>query len=153
MRLFDIQPYELPKYDTVDWLQTKYAIGIFLRTYKTNRERMGYSQLPRLSQSVEIVTGKQIREVWPTEAEKKQFEYTEACFNYGFSAIMHAYRPEVSERRRKIFFYRYLYGLSVPLISDRINYQKNIIIDESKLSIIQFSQSLDLLVVTSVAQI
>lgn len=59
---------------------------------------------------------------------------------------MHAYRPEVTERRRKIFFYRYLYGLSVPLVSERINYQKNIIIDDSKQGIIQFSRALSLLV-------
>lgn len=72
-------------------------------------------------------------------------ESTIECFRHGFYAITHPYRPDVTERRRKIFVYRYLQGQSISIVSERINYQKNIIVNESKMGIVQFSASLDML--------
>lgn len=77
--------------------------------------------------------------------DKEEFEYTQKCFRHGFYAITHPYRPDVTERRRKIFVYRYLQGQSISIVSERINYQKNIIVNESKMGIVQFSASLDML--------
>lgn len=62
MRLFDIEPYELPTEDSVNWLQTKYAVGVFLATYKTNRERMGYNSVPKLTQNGELIRGEKLRD-------------------------------------------------------------------------------------------
>lgn len=116
-----------------------------------NRERMGLPVYPKLTSECFLVFREDlIKEKWKAgqELTRNEEEYlkTEQCFVYAFSAIMHPYRPEMTERRRRVFFYRYLYGLSVPLVSERISYQKNIIVDDSKMAMMQFALALDLLV-------
>ncbi|EAE5953588.1 transcriptional regulator, ArpU family protein, partial [Listeria monocytogenes] len=123
----------------------------FLRAYKVNRERMGLPVYPKLTSECFLVFREDlIKEKWKAgqELTRNEEEYlkTEQCFVYAFSAIMHPYRSEMTERRRRVFFYRYLYGLSVPLVSERISYQKNIIVDDSKMAMMQFALALDLLV-------
>lgn len=151
MRLFNIDEYTLPSDEKVDLQKTKELVGIFLMTYKTNRERLGMSIYPKLTQESYLIDNSdwiknKLNEGHELTLYEKEYLKTEQCFVHGFTAIMHPFKPEVTERRRRIFFYRYLYGLSVPLVSERINYQKNIIVDESKLAILQFSLATDLIV-------
>lgn len=151
MRLFDISEYERPTMDQVCWSETKVNVGIFLSAYKIARERVGLSMLPKLSMSYTLTNEENQRvatneELDPYESFRSTFLQLNDYFILGYSSIMHPYRPEVTERRRKIFMLRYVYGLSVSLVSERIHYQKNIIVDDSKESMIQFAQALDLLV-------
>ncbi len=151
MRIFEVSDYTLPTFDSIDWQKTKEQVGIFLRAYKVNRERVGLPIFPKLTSECFLVLREDpIKEKWKVgqELTRNEEEYlkTEQCFVYAFSAIMHPYRPEMTERRRRVFFYRYLYGLSVPLVSERISYQKNIIVDDSKMAMMQFALALDLLV-------
>jgi hypothetical protein len=149
-----VSDYTLPTFDSIDWQKTKEQVGIFLRAYKvTNRERMGLPVYPKLTSECFLVFREDlIKKKWKAgqELTRNEEEYlkTEQCFVYAFSAIMHPYRSEMTERRRRVFFfYRYLYGLSVPLVSERISYQKkNIIVDDSKMAMMQFALALDLLV-------
>lgn len=151
VRLFDIEKYEIPTIDRIDWKETKMHVGIFLSAYKTARERVGLPMLPKLT-TVYHLTNEENSWIQSNEGLNAYEEYRSdflrlnKLFILGYSSIMHPYRPEVTERSRKIFMLRYVYGLSVPLISERINYQKNIIIEDSKESMIQFSWSLDLLI-------
>lgn len=148
MAIFDIEDYTLPSFEFVDWVKTKEAMGIFLQTFKVNRERIGLSACPQLTndgllKKFDDPIKKKNRNLL-TEHEKAYLQ-TEACFFHAFTAIMHPYRPEVTERRRRVFFYRYLYGLSILAVSERVHFQRNIIINDSKMAIIQFALALDLL--------
>ncbi|EMF0296290.1 transcriptional regulator, ArpU family protein [Enterococcus hirae] len=151
MRLFEIDEYTLPPFDRVNWQKTKELVGVFISAFKVNRERVGMSVYPNLTQNCTLVVSiDPIKEKWKEgillSTYEENYMKTEQCFIHAFTAIMHPYRPEVTERRRRVFFYRYLYGLPVPLVSDRINYQKNIIVDDSKIAMMQFALALDLLV-------
>lgn len=151
MRIFEVSDYTLPTFDSIDWQKTKEQVGIFLRAYKVNRERMGLPVYPKLTSDCFLVPREDpVKEKWKAgqvlSVNEKEYLQIEQCFVYAFSAIMHPYRPEMTERRRRVFFYRYLYGLPVPLVSERINYQKNSIVDDSKMAMMQFALALDLLV-------
>lgn len=150
MRLFEVEKYELPSVDRICWKDTKINVGIFLSVYKTARERVGLSVLPKLTGTYQLVNEEHKRiqlteELINYEDYRIEFIRLNKLFILGYSSIMHPYRPEVTERRRKVFMLRYVYGLTVPIISERVNYQKNIIIEDSKNSMIQFAQSLELL--------
>ncbi|MEB7776319.1 hypothetical protein [Enterococcus faecalis] len=47
--IFDVSDYTLPTFDSIDWQKTKEQVGIFLRAYKMNRERMGLPVYPKLT--------------------------------------------------------------------------------------------------------
>lgn len=151
MRLFDIEKYELPTVDQINWKETKKTVGVFLSAYKTARERVGLPVFPKLTSGYHL-NNEEMRRIQEMDAlngyedYRAEFLRLNQLFILGYSSIMNPYRPEVTERSRSVFMLRYLYGLSVPLISERINYQKNIIIDDSKQSMVQFSQALNLLV-------
>ncbi|WP_233619238.1 hypothetical protein [Enterococcus sp. S52] len=41
---------------------------------------------------------------------------------------------------------RFAYGLLINLVSDRIHYQKNVIVDDSQFELLQFANALSILV-------
>lgn len=148
MRLFDITQYEYPEAQSINLAQTKHNVGIFLLAYKRSRERIG---LPQISMEYSLDKKEYsflFNKLETIGLDEQQEEFTDLnkMFNLGYSSIMHPFRPEVTARRRKVFMLRYLQGLPIPLVSERINYQRNIIIDDSKKSIIQFAEPLSLLV-------
>ncbi|WP_157456764.1 transcriptional regulator [Carnobacterium maltaromaticum] len=150
MYLFDIKEYEMPTYDKVEWAKTKHQVGIFLSAYKISRERNGFSSLPKLTAEYTLMTieANEIQssqKIAYQDFYKKEYVHLHRLFVLGYSSIVHPYRPEVTERRRKVFMLRYLYGLNVSTISERIHYQKNIVVDDSKKTMLQFSRSLNLL--------
>lgn len=151
MQLFDLRAYELPSFEEVDWSKTKYQVGIFLSAYKIARERVGQPMLPKLTTEYALnnlgTTSVRLDEdLIIHESYRSEFLKLDEMFTLGYSSIVHPYRPEVTDRRRKIFMLRYVYGLPVTRVSERIHYQKNIIIEDSKKTMIQFSRSTSLLV-------
>lgn len=151
MQLFDISKYELPSEPQIDWPQTKYNLGIFLSSYKTARERVGYAVLPKLSMDYSLINSEysmalMADELSGHEEHREEFLTLNKLFVIGYSSITHPYRPDVTDRRRKVFMLRYVYGLPVSAVSERINYQKNIIIEDSKRALIQFCYPLELIV-------
>lgn len=154
MYLFDIKEYEMPTYDKIEWAKTKHQVGIFLSAYKIARERNGFSSLPKLTaeytlMSIEANEIQSSQKIDYQDFYKKEYEHLHRLFVLGYSAIVHPYRPEVTERRRKVFMLRYLYGLTVSAISERIHYQKNSVVEDSKKSMLQFSYALSLIEVKS----
>ncbi|OQO89241.1 hypothetical protein BH739_01315 [Enterococcus casseliflavus] len=144
--LFDVKKYELPHDDEVDWLQTKTNLGIFLGRYKTVREKMKLPVSPKLSERYFLGHDERVTENNHLfEESYQEFEQIHGIFISGMLAIVHPFKPEVSDRRRKVFILRYMYGFSIPLVSDRIHYQKNIIVDDSKMAILQFTAATELL--------
>ena len=65
-------------------------------------------------------------------------------FIRGYSAIQHPHKPDVTERRKKIFYDRYINGLSIYLNSQRNNTSEESVKLESNKIIIQFASALEL---------
>lgn len=149
MRIFDISQYEVVGIELVEWEETKKNIGLFLTAYKTARERVGISQLPKLTMSYSFTDSEYTAILQSGDFEgqldiKQSFLELHQNFIIGYSAIMHPWKPEITDRRRTIFMLRYVYGLSGSIVSERIHYQKNIVIEDSKRAIIQFASALSL---------
>ena len=84
MRIFDVSDYTLPTFDSIDWQKTKEQVGIFLRAYKVNRERMGLPVYPKLTSDYFLVPREDpIKEKWKAgqELTRNEEEYlkTEQC--------------------------------------------------------------------------
>lgn len=146
MELFDVEKYQLPDFSEVDWCKTKENLAVFLARYKVARTRIGVSEFPKLTAEYSLSSNE-----FQVDAESKFYEYYQEfielhqLFVIGYSSVIHPFQPEISIRRKQVFMLRYLYGLSISLVSERIHFQKNIIIDESKIAILQFTESLSLL--------
>lgn len=151
MKAFNIAQYEQPEFESIDWQKTKYNVGVFLTAYKTARERVGQPACPRRTMEYSLLNKEycfviQNEALNDYEEFRHEFIRLNKLFVLGYSSIMHAHYPEITERRRTVFMLKYVNGLSGTAISERINYQKNIIVDDSKTAIIQFAQALSLIV-------
>ncbi|EMF0094437.1 transcriptional regulator [Enterococcus hirae] len=145
MCLFDVQHYQIPEIEALDWGKTKEQLYLFIQSYVRARERIGLVRLPKLDQSFSLFT----EEISFSTISKQNLYYQEyktlhGLFILGYTSILHPCRPEITERRRRIFLLRYFYGLPILLVSERINYQRNVIIDESKQAVLQFTVALDI---------
>lgn len=150
MSLFEVEAYQRPSFDTINWKETKTAVGIFLVQYKIARERVGLPVFPKRTGSYHLLNEEQQHiatsiELAEVEPYQKEFLRFNQLFILGYSAIMHPYKSDVTDRRRTVFMLRYVYGLSIEAISEQIYYQKNCIIEDSKISLIAFSQALSII--------
>lgn len=153
MALFDVSKYEQPKADKIDMELTKYYVGIFLTAYKSARSRVGQPSEPKVTSSFSLVPpsfsnqfSSSVEDAVIRNNESiTEFVELHELFNKGYSAITHPFKTEVTDRRRKIFIMRYINGLPVDVICERINYQNNVVTDESKEALIQFAGALELL--------
>lgn len=146
MELFDPKNYQLPDITEVDWKKTNEKLAVFLLSYKVSRERVGVSILPKMTERLTL-----FQDNYTDQNSNKNTTYFQEymelhnLFVIGLSAIVHPFRPDFSIRRKQIFLLRYVYGLSISLVSERIHYQKNVIIKESKISVLQFANAISIL--------
>lgn len=112
--LFDVSKYEVPDPKNVDIEKTKYNVGVFLSAYLAARSRVGEPREPKITSSFSLVppseSGKNYAEAEEilihNEEAKKEFDYLHALFQKGFASIQHPFKPEISARRKKIFYDR-----------------------------------------------
>ncbi|MBK4815040.1 ArpU family transcriptional regulator [Enterococcus faecium] len=78
------------------------------------------------------------------EEAQEEFEYLHKLFVRGYSAIQHPHKPDVTERRKKIFYDRYINGMSIYVTAQRNNTSEESVKAESNKIIIQFASSLEL---------
>ncbi len=145
MELFDVAKYQLPKDVDIEWETTKEKFSIFLSEYKNLREKVGIPATPRIQETYSMIHRENVSPEVINDPLYKEFEYLHRLFIKGYLSINHPYKPEITDRRRKIFLLRYFYGLSISLVSERVHYQKNIILIDSKKSLIQFTSAIQLL--------
>ena len=150
MRLFDVHQFELPEKEVIDWEKTKGEIGSMLSSYLVSRERMGLTRMPPIHSTYSLLDQdipeiKHSSFVQENQQFKQEFLYFHHLFSLGLTAISHPYKPEITDRRRKIFLMRFVYGLSINHLSDRIHYQKNVIVDDSQIGLLQFANALSIL--------
>lgn len=82
------------------------------------------------------------------EEDLAEFNELHGLFMDGYAAI-NTVNPERSERRKKIFLLRYLQGMMINEVADRLFIGKDLITQESKKAIQQFCNELELAVMES----
>lgn len=153
---FNLSKYKIPDPKEVDWSVTKSNFEVFLNAYKTSRERVGHPRLPKVTQTFSLVPptttnqGSGQAEILLIQREEalEEFKELHELFVKGYSAISHA-KPDKSERRKKIFFLRYVSGFGVSEIMDRVFVGKTVVIEESRAAMLQFCHELELTVLKS----
>lgn len=152
MVLFDVSKYEIPDQKDVDMDQTRYNMGVFLSAYLAARLRIGQPREPKVTASFSLIPPSTVDDgseaeqmLIQKEEAQEEFIYLHKLFVKGYVAIQHPFKPEISERRKKVFYDRYLSGYSVYVTAERNNISEDLVSQESSKALIQFSSSLELL--------
>lgn len=153
---FDLSKYQIPDLKEVDWQVTKNNFATFINAYKVSREKVGYPRSPKVTQSFSLVppattnkgSGQAETLLIQREEALEEFKELHELFVRGYSAISHA-KPDKSERRKKIFFLRYVNGLQLQEIMDRLYIGRETASTESRTAMLQFCHELDLTVLKS----
>ena len=82
------------------------------------------------------------------EEDLEEFNELHGLFMDGYAAI-NTVNPERSERRKKIFLLRYLQGMLVSDVADRLFVSDDLITQESAIAVQQFCNELELTVMKS----
>ena len=151
--LFDVKKYTTPDPEKVDLNKTKANVGVFLATYFSARERVGQPREPKVTASYSLVppstkiSGFEAENIL-IEKEEAMEEYYELSnlFSKGYAAIQHPFKPDVSQRRKKIFMDRYVRGYSIFEVAQRSHISEYLVSTESNKIIIQFASALELVV-------
>lgn len=151
MVLFDVKKYETPEAKDVDMERTKHNVAVFLSAYLSARCRVGQPREPKVTASYSLVppstannTFEAERMMIEKEEAQEDFEYLHKLFIRGYSAIQHPHKPDITERRKKIFYDRYINGMSIYVTAQRNNTSEESVKAESNKIIIQFASSLEL---------
>lgn len=153
MALFDVKKYETPNPKNVNMDRTRYNVGVFLSAYLAARTRCGQPREPKITASFSLIPPSTNNEnnaeaeqiLIENEEAKREYEELHELFVKGFSAIQHPFKPDICERRRKIFHDRYISGYSVYICAQRSCVSEDTVSQESAMSIIQFASALELI--------
>lgn len=153
MVLFDVSKYEVPDPQNVDIEKTKYNVGVFMSAYLAARCRVGQPREPKVTASFSLIppstvdSGAEAEQILIEKDEAAaEFEYLHDLFKKGYATIQHPFKPDISERRKKIFYDRYVSGLSVYVTAQRNIISEDTVSQEATKSIIQFASALELLI-------
>lgn len=78
------------------------------------------------------------------EEAQEEFDYLHKLFVRGYSAIQHPHKPDVTERRKRIFYDRYINGNPIYLAAQRNCISEESVKQESNMIIVQFASALEL---------
>ena len=153
MALFDVSKYEVPDPKNVDIENTKHNVGVFLSAYLPARSRVGQPREPKVTSSFSLIPpstssnnqGEAEQILIQKEEAWEEFEYLHNLFEKGFSVIQHPFKPEITQRRKKIFYDRYILGYSIYVAAQRNHISEDLVSQDSTKSIVQFASALELL--------
>lgn len=150
MVLFDVSKYETLKPKDVDMEKTKYNVSVFLAAYLRARYRVGqprelkvtasYSLIPPYTSNHDFEAERMLID---KEDTFEEFTQLHKLFIRGYSSIQHAYKPDITEIRRKIFYDRYIYGNAIFGVAERTNLSEETVKQESNIINIQFASALE----------
>lgn len=151
MVLFDVSKYEVPSPKDVNLSATKHNVFVFLSAYLSSRSRVGQPREPKVTQSFSLIppatnhnTFEAEQLLIESEEAKKEFIYLHKLFVKGYAAIQHPFKPEITERRKKIFYDRYIRGYSIYVTAQRNHISEDSVKLESNVVIVQFASALEL---------
>lgn len=151
MVLFDVSRYETPNPKDVNLTDTKHNVSVFLTAYLSSRCRVGQPREPKVTQSFSLIPPSTSNNTFEAEQilidsedAKEEFIYLHKLFIKGYSAIQHPFKPDTTERRKKIFYDRYINGLPIYVTAQRNNISEELVSQESAVCIVQFASALEL---------
>lgn len=153
---FDLDKYRQSTTDEIDWPATRANFKVFLVAYRRAREKVGQPPTPKVTQSFTLVppsfnnfrNGEAERIMIRKEEDLEEFKELHGLFMDGYAAI-NTVNPERSERRKKVFLFRYLQGMLIPDVADRLFISADTVSQESTIAIQQFCDELELTVMKS----
>lgn len=142
-----------PEKKDVDMRKTKANVGIFLSQYLSYRQRVGQPREPKITATFSLAPvssnaiNKQAEDIliYNEEIKNKFLEYHEE-FVFGYSTIQHPFKPEITKRRQKIFYDRFILGYSIYVVAQRNHISEESVKQESNLALIMFAHGLGILV-------
>lgn len=135
----------------VDIDRTRYNMDVFLSAYLAVCCRVGQSREPKVTTSFSLILlitvdiGPEAEQMLIQEEAQEEFIYLHKLFVMGCVAIKHSFKPEISERSKKVFYDRSISGCSVYVTAERNNISEDLVLQQSSKALIQFSSSLELL--------
>ncbi|MDT2635683.1 ArpU family transcriptional regulator [Enterococcus dongliensis] len=151
MVLFDVSRYETPNPKDVNLANTKHNVSVFMAAYLSSRSRVGQPREPKVTQSFSLIPPSTTKHTFEAEQilidsedAKEEFIYLHKLFIKGYSAIQHPFKPDVTERRKKIFYDRYIRGLPIYVTAQHANISEEMVSQESAGCIVQFASALEL---------
>ncbi|MFS0941925.1 ArpU family transcriptional regulator [Enterococcus thailandicus] len=151
MVLFDVSKYETPSAKDVDMERTKHNVSVFLSAYLSARCRIGQPREPKVTASFSLVPPSTANSTFEAEQilidkeeAQEEFIYLHKLFIRGYSAIQHPHKPDVTERRKRIFYDRYINGNPIYLTAQRNIMSEESVKQESNMIIVQFASALEL---------
>lgn len=150
---FDVKKYEAPKSDDVNMEKTRANVGVFLTAYLSARTRCRQPREPKLTSNFSVIPPSFSNEfhsdvesvVIENDEAERDLIYLDSLFVKGFSAIQCPFKPDITERRKKVFFDRYINGMSVYTVSQRHHSSEQTVIKDAAIAIIQFASALELI--------
>ena len=154
--VFDLTKYQLTEANSIDMSATKKNLVVFLNAYQTARERVDYPRVPKITQSFNLIpssnhiqrTGEAEILLIQKEEYIEELQELHDLFVNGYLAISHI-NPDVTTRRRKIFFLRYLQRLTILQTADRLFISEGAVKYDSRQAIIQFCDATGLTILKS----
>lgn len=163
MELFDLElldKYESPDPSAVDMRETRKRVELFFKAYFEARCRAGQPREPKITASFSDCPPASSNEnkaeaesilIYNDEA-RAEFEYWENLYQKGLSGIQKPLSPEITQRRKKIFTDRYVYGYSIYETAKRSNTCESMVKKETAKAVIQFTSTLDIVILRQIKQ-
>ncbi|MGX7200052.1 ArpU family phage packaging/lysis transcriptional regulator [Enterococcus nangangensis] len=152
MDLFNLDDYQIPTADEVDMAKTKNNVGVFLMAYKSVRQRIGCPREPKITSTFADTPAfsnefhSQVEQiVIKNDSDREEFLRLNEIYRRGISSIQHPFLPEVTDRRKSVFYKRYIQGLAIYQIALEIGYSEDVVAEESRESLIQFANAIGIL--------
>ncbi len=154
MALFDVSKYEIPDPKNVDMDKTKHNVAVFLSAYQSARSRVGQPREPKVTSSFSLVPpstrnanqGEAEQILIQNEEAQEEFTYLSDLFTKGFAAIQHPFKPDISQRRKGVFYDRYIKGMAIYLVAEKNHISEETVKQESITAIVQFASALELVI-------
>lgn len=148
---FDLAKFKEPNLEDINLEGTRNNVGTFFVTYLAFRERVGLPREPAITEKYSLapITDSDVdqgmkNQMLENEELKKEFFELHELFVLGYTSIEHPFKPAATERRKKIFYDRYINGHSAFTISERNQVGKDVVTCESKKAIVQFAEALEI---------
>lgn len=150
--MFDVEKYKVPEVSRATLKKAKADIGIFFSAYKAARGKVGHPREPKITASwSEAPTfsrgnASQVEKiVIRNEEDKAEFQELHALYIRGMASILHPFREDITERRKKTFYKRFVNGLTIYQIALELGYSEDVIGEEINQATIQFANAIGIL--------
>ncbi len=151
---FNTAMYEQMDVKKVDLVETRRRLGVFLSAYLSARTRVGQPREPKITSSFSLVppsfsnqNSAQAEDILiQNEDAKEEFYYLNDLFERGFSTVQHPFKPEISNRRKQVFYDRYILGKSIYVVAQSNHISEETVKQDSIAALVQFCEALGILV-------